>query len=248
MVTMQPPRSVADSVANVSRNARRARARRDLVASTEIPSSPDSVSRLSPSTYLRVSAVRYCSGRFATAMWTRSRVSARSSTSPGSGRSAIAANVWASVASIRSHAAVQVIGPLVGAQVIADHVARQHGEPAPDRAARGVVVGLPRQRDRERLLHDVLGERSDRGRRGRTRTRRGRRRGRRRTARSRRGLRPARRGAPRRVDFETAVRTGSGSSRPRGGSHTGRCHRAVAGCREPRRNSVRATVSGGYWS
>src|SRR5262249_1749449 len=79
----------ADSVAKVSRNARGARARRDLVASTEIPSSPASVSRLSPSTYLRVSALRYCSGRFAMAMCTRSRVSARSSTSPGSGRSAI---------------------------------------------------------------------------------------------------------------------------------------------------------------
>src|SRR5687767_11087702 len=59
---------LTDSVANVSRNARRARARSDLVASTEMPNSPASVSRVSPSTYLRVSAMRYCSGRFAIAM------------------------------------------------------------------------------------------------------------------------------------------------------------------------------------
>ena len=128
------------------------------MASIEIPSSPASVSRVSPSTYLRVSAVRYWSGRCATAMWTRSRVSARSSTSPGSGRSAIAAKVCASVTSMRSHAACSSSRALVGAQVVADHVARQHGQPAADRAARRVVVGLARQRERERLLDHVLRE------------------------------------------------------------------------------------------
>ncbi len=87
---------------NASRKARRARARRDLAASSETERSPARSRRLSPRMYLHSRTWRYWSGRLAIVMLTSSRVSSRARTSSLRGVVSSAANTWLRVASMRS--------------------------------------------------------------------------------------------------------------------------------------------------